>query len=71
MYRYKEFIQEMNVERQEIIRKRKIEHTHGVDVSMLLDSYKDLLHLSNYVAEGMDNSEQDVFCKILIIYRIR
>ena len=31
MYRYKEFIQEMNVERQEILRKREIAHIHRND----------------------------------------
>lgn len=36
MYRYKEFIREMNVERQEILRKRKIEHNQKKKVVSLL-----------------------------------
>ena len=36
MCRYNEFIQQMNVEGEEILRKRVIEHTHGMIVSMLI-----------------------------------
>ena len=42
MYQYKEFTQEMSVEAEESAMNLKIEHTHGITVSMLLDCYNKL-----------------------------
>lgn len=52
MYRYKEFIQEMNVERQEILRKTKLEHTHSWIVSMLKNNCHSVVKF--------------IFCRIMI-----
>lgn len=39
MYLLGEIVLKMNVERDKIFKKLKIEHTHGMTVSMLLDGY--------------------------------
>lgn len=49
MYRYRLFLLELNIERPEILRKRKIKHTHGLNVSMLYVVIEDSPHLSNSV----------------------